>query len=297
MTGSGDAGLVRVETLAGVPVSIEVIDAAAPADVRVEAFRGAGHGAVALLPAVPGGRQGVFRYVPQSGFVGIDAFGYLLSGDDPAMLRWIEIRVWSVNRPPVALGEVVPVEGDGPVTFDVLANDRDPDGDALRITGFTMPAKGQLTLNAAASSGSEGGFTYSPGPGFDGHDSFTYSIRDVRAAGDGQVGTAEAQVTLLRPLVVPPPNSPPVAVRDQAVTTADTPVTIGILANDVDPDGDSLRVVGLTVPMHGHVTLNADQTVTYTPAPGFVGIDDFTYIVDDGRDGRDTGIVMVEVTA
>ena len=45
------------------------------------------------------------------------------------------MRVWGVNRPPIAVGDVVLVEGDGPVTFAVLANDRDPDGDALRITG------------------------------------------------------------------------------------------------------------------------------------------------------------------
>ena len=57
-------------------------------------------------------------------------------------MRWVEVRVWAVNRPQVAVGDVVLVEGDGPVTFDVLANDRDPDGDQLRITGFTMTAKG-----------------------------------------------------------------------------------------------------------------------------------------------------------
>ena len=72
-----------------------------------------------------------------------------------------------------------------------------------------MPAEGQLTLNAGVLPGSGGVFTYTPGPGFAGHDSFTYTIGDIREPGDGQVGTAEAQVTLLRPVVGPPPNSPP----------------------------------------------------------------------------------------
>ena len=204
-------------------------------------------------------------------------------------MRWVEVRVWAVNRPQVAVGDVVLVEGDGPVTFDVLANDRDPDGDQLRITGFTMTAKGQLALEE------DQRFTYTPGPGFSGHDSFTYSIRDIMTPGDGQVGTAEAQVTLLAPVVVPPPNSPPVAVNDQVVTARNTAVSISVLANDIDPDGDPLRVVGLTVPLFGSVVLEADQSVTYTPAPGFTGIDDFTYIADDGRGGRATRAVMIEV--
>ena len=299
-SGIGDLGLVRVETFAGEAVLVEVIDAGAPSGVRVEGFRVASHGTVALVPgasAGPGGGRGVFRYVPQGGFVGIDAFGYRLTGDATGVMRWVEIRVWAVNRPPVAEADLVLVEGDGPVTFDVLANDRDPDGDALRITGFTLPKHGQLVLEAGVLPGSGGVFTYTPGPGFAGHDSFTYCIRDIREPGDGQVGTAEAQVTLLRPVVVPPPNSPPLAGRTAVVTPRETAVSIDVLANVVDPDGDPLRVAGLTLPRHGTVALEPDQSVTYTPAADFVGIDDFTYTIAYGRGGKSTGIVMLEVTA
>ena len=294
MSGSGDVGLVRVETLAGAAVLVDVLQDSDGVGSWVTGFSVPAHGSLFLL-AAPGGRQGVFRYVPQGGFVGVDAFAYRLSGDAPGAMRWVEVRVWAVNGAPVAEADLVLIEGDGPVTFDVLANDRDPDGDQLRITGFTMPAKGQLVLEAGVLPGSGGVFTYTPGPGFAGHDSFTYTIRDVRAPGDGQVGTAEAQVTLLRPVVVPPPNVPPVAVGERVTTPVDTAITIDILANDTDPDGDALRVAGLTVPLSGSVVLEADQSVTYTPAPGFTGIDDFTYIVDDGRGGRDTGAVMIEV--
>ena len=289
-SGLGDLGLVRVETFVGQPVLVMVIDVEAPAAVRVEEVRGAGHGAVALLPRVPNGRQAVFRYVPQTGFVGVDGFGYRLTGDAPDAMRWVEVRVRAVNGPPVAVADMVVVAGDGPVTFDVLANDDDPDGDALRITGFTMPQHGRLTL------GSDQLFTYWPGPGFFGQDSFTYTIRDVRDPGDPQMGESTAVVTLVAPVVVPPVNTPPLAGRDAVVTPRDTAVSIPVLANATDPDGDPLRVVGLTLPRHGTVALEPDQTVTYTPEPGFTGIDDFTYIVDDGRGGRDTGIIAVTVT-
>ena len=59
--------------------------------------------------------------------------------------------------------------------------------------------------------------------------------------------------------------------RDAVVTARDTAVSIAVLANDTDPDGDPLRVVGLTLPRHGSVALEADQSVTYTPAPGLQG--------------------------
>ena len=317
LAGGGVVGINhRVETLAGAAVLVDVLQGFAGPDeapagdaeqvggvgLRVMGFSVAGHGSVSLVSA-SGRQQGVFRYHPQPGFVGLDYFRYWL-GDGVSgasggvqVPGWVEVRVRAVNRPPVARADLVLVEGDGPVTFQILANDSDPDGDDLRITGFTMPAKGQLALNADQS------FTYTPGPGFlldphsGGHDGFTYGIRDMRAPGDGQVGRAEAQVTLLRPAVPPPANVPPVAVGERVTTSIDTAITIDVLANDIDADGDALRVMGLTVPLHGHVALNADQTVTYTPAPGFTGIDDFTYVADDGRNGQSTGIVMVEVTA
>ena len=290
-SGLGDLGLVRVETLAGSAVLVDVRQESDGVGSRVADFSVPGHGSLSLL-AAPGAltAPGVFRYVPQAGFVGVDGFGYRLTGDAAGAMRWVEVRVWAVNRPPVAVGDVVVVAGGGPVTFDVLANDHDPDGDALRITGFTMPQHGQLAL------GADRLFTYWPGPDFFGQDSFSYTVRDVRGPGDPQMGESTAVVTLVAPVVAPPVNTPPLAGRDAVVTPRDTAVSIPVLANATDPDGDPLRVAGLTLPRHGTVALEPDQSVTYTPEPGFTGIDDFTYIVDDGRGGRDTGIIAVTVT-
>lgn len=307
----------RVETLAGSSVLVDVLSGANSPEgegskrdgstLGVCRFSGPAHGSLALLPAAgsllpaPGGRQGVFRYVPQPGFTGVDYFHYglgdlALVGSEQGsgvgseqVSGWVQVRVLAVNQPPVAKADLVLVEDDGPVTFQILANDQDPDGDELRITDLTLPAKGQLALNADQS------FTYLPGPGFTGQDSFTYAIRDIRAPGDSQVGGASAHVTLIRPAVAPPANTPPRTGRDQATTAENTAVAIAVLANDSDADGDPLRVVGLTVPLFGSVVLELDQTVTYTPAPSFTGIDDFTYIADDGRGGTDTGIVVVKV--
>src|SRR3546814_20721690 len=85
-------------------------------------------------------------------------------------------------------------------------------------------------------------------------------------------GSATATVSVT---VTPLPDSP-VAQDDEAVTTIDTPVSIDVLGNDDDPDGDPLMVDGFTQPTNGTVASNADGTLRYTPDSGFTGSDSFT---------------------
>ncbi len=91
-------------------------------------------------------------------------------------------------------------------------------------------------------------------------------------------------------------NLPPEAGDDHAVTQRDTPVTIDVLANDTDPEGDDLSVTGVTQPANGTATINPDDTVTYTPNAGYTGDDAFSYTVSDGE-LEDEGTVTVEVLA
>ncbi len=67
-----------------------------------------------------------------------------------------------------------------------------------------------------------------------------------------------------------------------------------MLANDTDPDGDTLTVTETTTPADGTVIVNDDGTVTYTPAAGFTGTDTFDYTVTDGI-ATDTATVTVAV--
>ena len=92
----------------------------------------------------------------------------------------------------------------------------------------------------------------------------------------------------------PPTNAPPLAVDDAAQTAEDTPVTIAVLANDSDPDGDTLTVAGVSEPAHGTAVLTETGAVRYTPEPNFNGTDGFTYVVGDGS-GL-TAQAAVEVT-
>ncbi|MGH6692187.1 MAG: Ig-like domain-containing protein, partial [Gammaproteobacteria bacterium] len=93
------------------------------------------------------------------------------------------------------------------------------------------------------------------------------------------------------------PNRPPVAAADSAATAEDSAVTIAVLTNDSDPDGDGLGVqsVGST-DAGGSVAKNADGTVRYAPRADFFGTDHFSYTVSDGHGGSASEIVTVTVT-
>ncbi|MBY0286578.1 MAG: cadherin-like domain-containing protein, partial [Mycobacteriaceae bacterium] len=77
-------------------------------------------------------------------------------------------------------------------------------------------------------------------------------------------------------------NSAPVAVKDGVTTREDTPVTVKVLANDKDADGDAITAALATGPANGTITANTNGSFTYTPNANFNGTDTFTYTVNDG---------------
>jgi hypothetical protein len=72
-------------------------------------------------------------------------------------------------------------------------------------------------------------------------------------------------------------------------------VTIPVLADDVDADGDPLSVTDVSDPAHGSVTIQPDGTVVYTPDPGYIGDDSFTYTVCDDNGECTSGTVTITV--
>ncbi|HEY7160444.1 MAG TPA: Ig-like domain-containing protein, partial [Acidobacteriota bacterium] len=90
-------------------------------------------------------------------------------------------------------------------------------------------------------------------------------------------------------------NQPPVANPDSANTSESTPVTIDVLSNDSDPDGDPIHVVNVTNPQNGSAVINPDDTITYTPNSTFTGTDSFDYTIDDGHGGTASASVTITV--
>ena len=127
--------------------------------------------------------------------------------------------------------------------------------------------------------------TYVPAPNAYGTDTLTYQMSD------GKGGYAEAIVTI----DVIPVNDPPAANDDIAMTDEDTAVTVDVLANDSDTEGDPLTVTSVSTPSNGMATINPDGTITYTPAANFNGSDSLTYAVADGNGGAATAMVNITV--
>jgi len=95
------------------------------------------------------------------------------------------------------------------------------------------------------------------------------------------------------------PNLPPVAVADSATTHFSTLVTIPVLTNDTDPNGDVLTLTVTGTASHGMtqiVTVNSTSQIRYTPNAGYVGSDSFTYTISDPFGATSTATVSVSVT-
>src|SRR5262249_13579529 len=178
-----------------------------------------------------------------------------------------------VNRP-VAADDWVETDGTNAVTIHVLENDADPDGNehinyAGSVTQISSPAHGTVTFEVASNS-----FTYTATASFCGTDSFQYLVTDRYE---------ERRV----PETVVIRVNRRVAVDDFAIAHGNNSVTINVLENDADPDGNQhINYVGsvtqISSPAHGTVTFEpATNSFTYTATAGFSGTDSFQYLVTD----------------
>jgi hypothetical protein len=232
------------------------------------------HGAIAVNP------DNSLTYTPEANYNGADSFSYSVSDPQGAMdTAQVTISITAVNDTPVANSDSTVTPEDTPVTVVVLANDTDVDGDALTVTAVTTATNGTVILNSDSS------ITYEPAASFNGLDGFSYTVND------GNGGSDSANVTI----TVTAENDNPTAADDSATTPEDTAVTLSILANDSDIDGDALVIDSVSQPVNGVAVINADNTVTYTPNANFNGANSFNYTVSDGQGGSDTAVVSISV--
>lgn len=240
-------------------------------DLRVEVVEAPGHGTAEV-------QTSFVMYSPPPDYDGPDSLRYAIT--DPEGLAdtaWVRLTVLPVNDPPVLADDSVSVPEDETVTIDVLANDGDPDGDALEIEGVSTTVKATVTVGVTE-------LLYAPNEDVCGSDAFRYFATD----GQGGVDTAMVHVAITCV------NDPPVAVDDSAVTNENVPVLIDVLANDTDVDGDSLMIAELAQPDSGSAVLEGTR-IRYTPVPTFYGTDQFTYVVSDGNGTTDLGYVNISV--
>lgn len=224
--------------------------------------------------------DGSFVYTPNPGFYGSDSFTYAAGDGDDATPATVSINVVNTNALPDAVADSYELNKNGTLVVDaaggVLANDTDADG-PLNVEVVNGPQHGTLTLNA------DGSFTYVPNAGFHGVDSFSYEANDGL---DSDVATVTLTVNNVN--TAPVPTADAYQLNENGSLTVDA--ANGVLANDADPDGSPLTAQIRTQPGSGTLSLNADGSFSYTPNPGFVGTDTFTYFANDGSD---TGFATV----
>ncbi|ENO1794323.1 tandem-95 repeat protein, partial [Vibrio alginolyticus] len=169
---------------------------------------------------------------------------------------------------------------DTPTIIKVLGNDTfEGDDKVVSLDTNNGPANGTVSVNP------DGSVTYTPNDNYHGADSFTYI---VTSGGVSESTTVNVDVT--------PVNDAPVANDDAATTQEDTAVTIDILPNDTDIDGDTLRIDSASVPSDQGTVEIVDGKLVFTPAENFHGDAEITYTITDGS-LTDQAMVNVTVNA
>jgi hypothetical protein len=213
-------------------------------------------------------------YTPARDFLGVDEFTVRASdGRDTGPEARVSLTVTDKNSAPVAEDSALEVRINTPTPFRLLA--RDGEGDPLRYVVLTNPAIGTLT-------GPPPELLYTPATNYTGPDRFSFSVDDGELA--SEPGTVTIQVV--------PRNRQPVG-RDQSLhLQANQPFVVPF--DLADPDDDPLRIAILKGPRHGLIA-GLDTNFIYTPRPGFVGPDIFTYKAWDGITYSEARVVFLYV--
>ncbi len=231
-------------------------------------------------------------YTPNPGFTGTDSFTYrVFDGQDYSLPGTVTITVGDVvaNNPPVPSYDSLATGVGVPLNINpntLLANDYDADGDPLTITVTEQPTNGAVTTSAG------GTLVYTPNAGFNGLDTFSYTVND---------GTDESDnFAIVSINVGGTANTPAQASPDTLTTTIDTPLVItaeDLVNNDVDPDAGpySLLPYAVSDPAHGTLDYNGDDGFTYTPDAGYQGTDTFLYTAYDGQADSTPTLVTINI--
>jgi len=211
--------------------------------------------------------DGSFVYSPSDGFSGTDSFTYYASsGTQESVPATVSISVEAVNHAPYALSQNVSLDEDTSTNITLVAQDETPA--TLKYSLLTSPAHGTL-------SGTAPNLVYTPYSNYNGADGFSFK------ANDGEFDSNTASVIF----TVNPVNDAPVATPQNLSVDEGSSLWIALSGSDVE--GSPLTYSIVTQPKNGTIAniapTNTWSNLAYTPTPGFVGTDSFTFKVNDGQ--------------
>ena len=228
--------------------------------------------------------DGTITVIPDAGFSGTIAVPYTIQDQDGATSSAVHYVIVP-NAPPVLeFGEpepgaptedpentnniIVPAVDGESLTIDLDEFLVDPNGDELTVDFESLPDG--ATFNSETNA-----LTFVPAIDNNGDTVLTVSVID----GEGDEITPT--------ITIQPVNPPPIASHDVVTTEPDTPIVLDFLANDSDPDNDSIAILGipeLLDPSSGTLALQGDDWI-FTPAQGFAGEAVINYEIQD-QDGN-----------
>jgi hypothetical protein len=235
---------------------------------------------------------GGFVYTPNTGFVGRDTFTYTVSNGVLSSVATVTLNVLGngTNEPPIGNPDAYATPKDVILNValpGVLANDYDPEGATLSATIQDQPTHGLLALST------QGHVSYFPQSGYIGTDTFTYVPSDGVQTGN----PVRVTISIRDPATDQAPEAHP----DQWSTAKGTTLAVapqnGILLNDHDAEGNTLKITYLTQPTNGMFAPVDGGGFVYTPNGGFTGNDSFTYSVSDGIKSSAPATVTFRVNA
>ncbi|MFM2651553.1 tandem-95 repeat protein, partial [Vibrio alginolyticus] len=224
--------------------------------------------------------DGSWTYIPEADDDTEVSFSYDIIDNDGGVINGTaNLDITPVNDAPIATNDAIQTDEDSQVVIDVLANDSDIEGDDLIITSASVPEEQGIVEII------DGKLVFTPAENFNGNATISYTISDGELEDEAQVLVTVNSV-----------NDAPIASNDTTITEEDSSVTIDVLPNDTDIDGDALRIDSASVPSDQGTVEIVDGKLVFTPAENFNGDAEITYTVTDGA-LTDQATVNVTVNA
>ena len=278
-----DQALVRAGDIVTIPV---LANDSSPVGLRLAlapdvAVRDPGLGQAFVSDGVVRFRAGGQAGTTTLTYTAVDALGQVASGTATVTIR----GAGEGNVAPVPRALTARVLAGMTTRIHVPLDGVDPDGDSVTLAGLASgPTKGTAAVAGDV-------IEYTAPSSASGTDAFTYALQDAaggRGTGTIQVGIAPVGTT----------NAPPVVRPDRVVARPGRALAIPVLANDTDPDGDTLSLVPDSVQAASSAAApqaRAEGSRVVVETPAGTGVLAYYYEADDGHGGRTRGGLTVDV--
>jgi hypothetical protein len=280
------------ERLAAVEDAVMVIDPARllandqdvdGGTLTIVAVSGAIGGTVELLP------DGTIQFTPDADYTGTAQFTYTVDdGQGGISTATAVLAIGAVNDAPLTQGETLAGTEDTAqvlLAADLLANDSDIEGNGLSITDVQALAGGTAVLQP------DGNILFTPNPDFFGSAQVRYLVSDG--------GTSSWAVATIQ---VAGTADAPIASNETLGLVEDTNAVIAaaaLLGNDIDVDGEVLKIVGIVGATGGTATLTANGDIFFEPTANLngAGAGSITYIVEDPTGLQSTATATLDIAS